>query len=256
MSESNVFYFDGDDPEMLEAYEKARGTFRYFWRELTWEYRRIIPAFGLCAVKAAFSDEPANMKNKSNAKVEQMWVNDVFFDGKVITGRLLNTPNELQSLEAGDEVSRTLNEITDWIYTCDDVAFGGFTVNLMRSKMDKEEREAHDEAWGLEFGDPSKIRIVQDEKYLDGEHPMSENMSESLASEIKKNRDAFLTADDNGWSTLHSLCLGGSYGCVKVLLENGANPNEKSGNGLTPLQLAEMMQWDKVATLLRSHGAK
>ena len=29
-----VFLFDGDDPEMLRATERARGSFRYFWREI------------------------------------------------------------------------------------------------------------------------------------------------------------------------------------------------------------------------------
>jgi uncharacterized protein len=43
MSESHaskVFMFDNSDPEMQGAYEKARATFRYFWREVAWERRR------------------------------------------------------------------------------------------------------------------------------------------------------------------------------------------------------------------------
>jgi uncharacterized protein YegJ (DUF2314 family) len=48
--------FDDSDPEMQRAYESARATFRYFWREVAWERRRIIPALSLAAVKAPFSD--------------------------------------------------------------------------------------------------------------------------------------------------------------------------------------------------------
>jgi hypothetical protein len=33
-SQSEVFLFDGSDPEMLRAHEIARANFRYFWREL------------------------------------------------------------------------------------------------------------------------------------------------------------------------------------------------------------------------------
>ncbi len=40
---SKVFMFDGDDPEMARASQDARKTFGYFWREIAWERRRIIP---------------------------------------------------------------------------------------------------------------------------------------------------------------------------------------------------------------------
>ena len=59
MSESNsakIFSFDGGDPEMQHAYENARNTFRYFWREMAWERRRIVPALDMACVKAPFSD--------------------------------------------------------------------------------------------------------------------------------------------------------------------------------------------------------
>jgi len=35
--------FDGDDPAMQQAYEAAQQSFKYFWRELSWEQRRIVP---------------------------------------------------------------------------------------------------------------------------------------------------------------------------------------------------------------------
>ncbi len=56
-AKSPVFYAPGADPAILAASERARATFKYLWRELTWEYRRIIPALELAAVKAAFGDE-------------------------------------------------------------------------------------------------------------------------------------------------------------------------------------------------------
>ena len=43
MSESQVFLFPNGDPKMQGAYEQARATFRYLWREIAWERRRIIP---------------------------------------------------------------------------------------------------------------------------------------------------------------------------------------------------------------------
>ncbi|MGL4583549.1 MAG: DUF2314 domain-containing protein, partial [Flavobacterium sp.] len=37
--ENPIFYAKGDDPILVEAYKKAQDSFKYFWRELTWEYR-------------------------------------------------------------------------------------------------------------------------------------------------------------------------------------------------------------------------
>ena len=34
--------FASESPEMISAFNKAQETFKYFWRELSWEYRRII----------------------------------------------------------------------------------------------------------------------------------------------------------------------------------------------------------------------
>lgn len=53
MSEDNIIKFDAEDPEMLAAYKNAQSTFKFFWRELSWEYRRIIPALEIAAVKVA-----------------------------------------------------------------------------------------------------------------------------------------------------------------------------------------------------------
>src|SRR5262249_51459333 len=150
---SRVFRFDGSDPAMQAAYRNARSTFRYFWRELSWEYRRIVPGLGLSAVKAPFSDE-------DGGEVEQMWVGEIDFDGESVHGTLLNAPTHLRSGEKGDRVSIPLAEISDWMYSIDDEVYGGYTVNLMRSRMKPRERREHDEAWGLNFGDPTKVRVV------------------------------------------------------------------------------------------------
>jgi len=56
--------FDDSDPEMQRAYENARANFRYFWREVAWERRRIVPALDLACVKAPFSDGPQG--NRTN----------------------------------------------------------------------------------------------------------------------------------------------------------------------------------------------
>jgi uncharacterized protein YegJ (DUF2314 family) len=50
-----VFMFDAKDPEMQQAYEAAQASFRYFWRELSWERRRIVPGLDMTMVKLPFT---------------------------------------------------------------------------------------------------------------------------------------------------------------------------------------------------------
>ena len=41
--------------------------------------------------------------------------------------------------------------------------YGVWTVNLLRSEMDRKERAQHDQAWGLDFGDPVKVEVLPSE---------------------------------------------------------------------------------------------
>lgn len=96
--------FDGDDPEMEHAMREARKTFGYFWRELAWERRRIVPALDMAAVKAPFADGPPSPQQTDHPQVEEMWISEVDFDGQAVSGELLNSPNWLTSVKEGDEV--------------------------------------------------------------------------------------------------------------------------------------------------------
>ncbi len=266
MSESKVFLFDSDDPAMQRAYEEARSTFKYFWREIAWERRRIIPGLDLACVKAPFSDSKRTASSKDNLEVEQMWLGEIDFDGQFVSGELLNAPNWLKSVKAGDSVRLTLNEITDWMYAIDAKVFGGYTVNLMRSRMSRGERNEHDSAWGLNFGDPNSIRIMPVTNTWGGmikgwfggksdphieEHPMSEAMAPSLKEQLTDAPAMLNEKDDRGWTFLHHQALAGSTASVKILLELGADTKALTDNGMTPLQLAKSLGWDKVIALLK-----
>jgi uncharacterized protein YegJ (DUF2314 family) len=282
MSESNVFLFDNSDPEMQGAYQKARATFRYFWREIAWERRRIVPALELACVKAPFSDGERAPSPKDTPEVEHMWMSEVDFDGQFVSGVLLNSPNWLKTVKEGDSARIPLEEISDWMYAssvlvpgrrleCAEV-FGAYTVNLMRSRMGRRERQEHDDAWGLDFGDPKTIRVVPYEKKKPGgllqgwfgkreveipeEHPLSEAMAPSLKEQLAKDPSMLQAKDDKGMTFLHQQALAGSTATVKVLLDAGADVNAPAANGMTPLQLAKSLGWDNVVAVLVSQGAR
>ena len=175
------------------------------------------------------------------------------FDGSLVSGVLLNEPNWLKTVKAGDSVQMPLGSISDWMYAIEGEVYGAFTVNLLRSRMTPREREEHDNAWGLNFGDSQKIRLVPG-TYLspDAEHPMSEAMAPVLKDQLVQNPAIRDAKDEQGWTLLHDQALAGSAPTVRILLESGADPNAVTAQGQTPLQFAEALSWDKVAALLNS----
>lgn len=245
---------------------RARATFKYLWRELTWEYRRIVPALELSVVKVAFNDPGAGVD-----AVEHMWLSDVEFDGELISASLVNSPNALTSVKQGDRITFARDQLGDWMYVVNGRVYGGFTIQAMRARMAAGERRGHDRAWGFDFGDPSRVELTPNwqqagKKGLlgwlfggdspppadpDAEHPMSENMGPSLAEAVAEDPAGFFELGPSGLNTLHSLALGGSTTGVSVLLAAGADPLLKTKSGKTALELATIMDWPRVVELLQ-----
>jgi uncharacterized protein YegJ (DUF2314 family) len=245
---------------MQQAYENARATFRYFWREIAWERQRIVPALDLACVKAPFTDGKQSKRPQGVPEAEQMWLGEVDFDGTFVSGVLLNEPNWLKSVKAGDAARFALGEISDWMYAIHgERVCGAYTVNLLRSRMGPQQREDHDAAWGLNFGDPNSVQLVSDRvrSAMDPEeHAMSDAAAPSLRAHLAKNPSLVSSKGHNGWTLLHQHASAGSLAIVKVLLEGGADVNALTDQGLTPLQLARSLGWENVVALLLSHGAK
>ncbi len=265
-----------DDPAIEAAAKRARATFRYFWRELSWEYRRIVPGLDLAVFKVAFTDD-------EETPAEVMWVNEVDFDGYALQGRLLNQPNWLKSVKEGDRVKVPVKAITDWLYAMEGVAYGGFSVHAIRKKMGKKERQQHDDAWGFNFGNPDKVHLVPasfrqkteskkkglfgfgkgtepeplaDEVLQSSDHPMAVNMAESLKEFAAKRPDAISEVGDNGLTMLHQMALAGSPIGIKALLECGVDVNAKSKKGHTGLDFAKSLGWKRAYALLAKQGGK
>lgn len=281
-SESPIYTSPSEDPEMDQAAAKARQTFRFFWREMAWERRRIIPGLELAAVKGSFSDPPEiRTQNPDGLEVEHMWLMDVDFDGQRISGTLINAPHSLKTFHEGQDVTISGKQLCDWMYVIDGLVYGGFTVDLLRSRMGKGERKQHDQAWGFDFGEVGNVHLVPPEfigdapakkkgllsgfgskpapqdyaKVASMEHPMSANMRESFEQTLADNPSMVHDTDDRGYSFLHQLALAGSLDGVDVCLKHGADPKKAAPNGMTPLALAKSLGWKKVMARLQEAGA-
>lgn len=266
MAKTEIFFADGDNPKMIEAYQKAQQTFKYFWRELSWEYRRIIPALNVACVKIAFSQDIDNEK-----VVEHMWINDIEFDGTVIFGTLINSPGQLTNVNNGEFVEVGLNQISDWLFATASskpkkglskmfskeekpTTYGGFTIQVIRSEMSPKELKEHDKAWGLNFGDYNEILLDYEQKENPEnliEHPMSKNMKDKLIEFLKENPEEIETADENGLTLLHRETIAGNLSSVEVILAKGANKNSKTKLGLTALDFAEKLKWETLIDVLK-----
>jgi uncharacterized protein YegJ (DUF2314 family) len=267
MSE-RVFMFNADDPAMIEASESARQSFKYFWRELSWENRRIVPGLDLTMVKLPFTDGP---RSDGNSEFEYMWIGEIDFDGETVSGKLLNAPNWLTSVKEGDEVQALFSQLSDWMMTSDGQAYGGFTVNRMRAQMSKSERKQHDEAWGLDFGDPNntRVEIERDGKrkggFLSGlfggrpaekpaevfrDHPMCVNMLPKISEQLHTDPALVQSTDEAGWTLLHREALAGNLGVVKLLVEQGADVAAQNPAGRSAADLARAIGWTEIADYL------
>jgi len=267
MSE-NIINVDSQDSQIAKATQDALGTFKFFWRELSWEYRRIVPGLSLAAVKVSF---PVKKKwFRKSPETEIMWVNEIYFDGIEIKGKLLNDSQWLNNINSGDTVSLKYTELIDWMYVIDEKVYGAFTVHAIRSKMQEVERNQHDAAWGLNFGDYSNIAlapsvIVSGNKELQydytqsivdtavlemSEHAMSVNMRTSIAEQLSSHPDLVNSIDSEGWTLLQREALAGNLSPIEILCKNGADKSLKNPFGETALDLAIKMDWPMIIQFL------
>ena len=244
-----IYFVSRDEDYMQRAFEQARESFKYFWRELYWERRRIAPGLDYAMVKICFLD----VVNGEEVG-EHMWVNDVEFDGETIYGTLVNEPDSVQNVKVGDQISAKFTDMSDWLFAIDGRAYGGFSVQAMRSRMQKDELAEHDAAWGLDFGDYNDILVVFEQKEHPEnliEHPMSKNMRGQVEQYIKTHPSMVSDTDELGFTQLHHEALTGNLTIINLLLENGASKNARTKSGKTAAELAKQIGWSEIAKVLR-----
>ncbi|MFJ3485595.1 DUF2314 domain-containing protein [Pseudomonas sp. NPDC090202] len=269
MNQQIIYNVEGESDDLKSAVASAQATFKFFWREQSWEARRIIKSLDVAAVKMSFaldSDDP------QVPAIENMWVSDVEFDGQFISGILMNEPRWITSLKASDPVRLPFTALNDWMYVREGHVYGGFTVDALRSGMSASDRDEHDCAWGLSFGEPGTVELVPagegqkpwlfsrtlsgeaDQQGLTAlehtEHPMALNMRDKVEDGLRQHPEAVRDFDTEGWLLLHREVLAGNYTVVHALLRHGADPLTLNSEGETALSLASHAGWPRILCLL------
>jgi len=129
------------DDEINEAINKAKASFSEFdkaIKDIGNNYKKFM-------LKKGFISEFG---------VEHIWLVDVRYnsDKDKFIGMVANDPIHTKEIKSGDFVEVTKNEISDWLF-CDNENFtyGGYTLQILRSRLTKEEKEQFDKENNLKF---------------------------------------------------------------------------------------------------------
>lgn len=240
----NPDYLRTLDPELRNAAASAQSTFKHFWYQVATDFNRIVPALEIACLKAPFFDDIDDPQSSA----EHMWLDDVYFDGAEISGTLINSPQGLSAVKEGDRLTLTLDRIEDWICALDDQAYGGFSVQVLRSRMNSKERREHDRAWGLKFPEPDEVYLPQPNAEFE-----KEVLVQQLVDQVNDDPDCLTVDYGEGRRLLHMMSLFGRAASVSALLSAGADRNQKCDRGWSPLDYAQAVGWHDVAEVLEAH---
>ncbi|MBS7333871.1 MAG: DUF2314 domain-containing protein [Weeksellaceae bacterium] len=128
-----------DDDEMNKAIKDARLTFDDFKEEIE------NPEDKYFAVKIGILYPGGK---------EHLWVVDVVNENGKYYGRVDNQPEYTNDVKLNDIIEIPLNLISDWmVIDGNQLIGGGYTLKLIRERMNPQEREAFDKESNLSFQD-------------------------------------------------------------------------------------------------------
>lgn len=135
-NQSDIYSVASEDREMNDAIKKANETLSDFNRALS------NPKAEDAALKVAF---------KTSEGVEHIWVSEIKYKDGQYSGILDNEPEYITQYNAGDTVKIDQSKISDWMYLVDGKLFGGYTIRVLRDRMDEEQRKQLDADSGMKI---------------------------------------------------------------------------------------------------------
>ncbi len=132
-----VMPFEDDDAEMAEATRKARETVGVFVDALA----ENAPGCSRFSVKVGIED---------GEDAEHFWLNDVRYAEGTFKGTIANDPVHVQSVQFGQAIEVSRDEISDWMYIEDGKLVGGYSIRVMLATLSPEQRSEFDATAGFQ----------------------------------------------------------------------------------------------------------
>lgn len=126
---------------MNQASRQARDTFKQF----VGQFGKRDQACSIFIVKAFFTDP------KTAHGDEHLWLTVQSLSNSSVTGIITSRPMFITSPKPYDTVEILLKQLSDWLYVRDGRAVGGYTVQLLRSRMTASQKAQHDSAYPFTF---------------------------------------------------------------------------------------------------------
>ena len=129
--EPAITYVKSDDPKMVAAIDKARGSFDQF--QTAFEKQQ--PGQDFFSVKLLVED---------GEHQEHVWTTPVRIEAGKYYGPLDNEPYQIKKYALGDEINIPVDQISDWMYVDDGKLVGGYTLRVVRDSLTEEQRKEFD----------------------------------------------------------------------------------------------------------------
>ena len=134
--EPTIYNVKDDDIEMNQAIKMANQTLENFNQALLSKK----PDFTFFSLKTRF---------KASKGGEHIWVSEITLkDGKYF-GVIANSPESTTEVKIGDTIQIAKDNISDWMYIENNKLRGGYTIKLLRKRMNETERKQFDTENGL-----------------------------------------------------------------------------------------------------------
>lgn len=129
--ESQITFFDDEDPRIIAATDEARSKVDQFISVLNNPEK----SQSMFSVKIPIKDGDIE---------EHFWATPVRYKNGKFYATISNEPVNVTTVQFGEEVEVTKEEISDWMYIEDNKLKGGYTIRLIRKTLNKEQKVEFD----------------------------------------------------------------------------------------------------------------
>ena len=136
--EPTIYFAENDDEEMNVAIKTAKQTIEKFDNALKSKQNDFDNFF----LKVCFDTQEHK---------EHIWIGNITIKDNEYYGIVNNLPEYIKNINLGDFIKINKDNISDWMYTNNNKLVGGFTLRVIRNRMNEIEKQQFDTEAGVIF---------------------------------------------------------------------------------------------------------